>query len=151
MRAKLCIFILFFATIFYSSCRGQSSKSDDPIIYAEAEDPELEKAKQGALSNLNIFIQSFNTHANDTILQYSLKADFIENDTHEHMWISLNKIENELYYGVLGNEPQLIKNIKYGDVVKITRSQIEDWLIVNTKTNDFEGGYSVKVLLKREK
>jgi uncharacterized protein YegJ (DUF2314 family) len=121
MRAKLCIFILFFATVFYSSCRGQSNKSNVPIIYAEAEDPELEKAKQDALSNLNFFIKSFNTHSNDTIFQYSLKADFIENGTHEHMWISLHKIENDLYYGVIGNEPQLIKNIQFGDVVKTNK------------------------------
>lgn len=131
------------------SCGGQSAKTD-PVVYAESDDPELLQARQDALDNLDYFIGSFNEHSHDTTFQYSLKADFIDNGQHEHMWISLMKIDNEQFTGYLGNNPQIVKNVKYGDMITIARSQIEDWIIVDTKSNNMEGGYSVKVLQKLE-
>jgi uncharacterized protein YegJ (DUF2314 family) len=141
------IFLIFFALM---SCGGQPTKTNDPVVYAESNDPELEQAKKDALNNLDYFIKSFNEHSNDTIFQYSIKADFIDYGQHEHMWVSLNKIDKEQFKGYLGNDPQIVKNIKYGDLITITKSQIEDWIIFDSKTNNMEGGYSVKVLQKRE-
>jgi uncharacterized protein YegJ (DUF2314 family) len=142
--------LLLITTCFLISCSGQSTKSKDPIVYAQAKDPELEQAKRDAISTLDYFIKSFNSLSSDTTHHFSLKADFIDNGEHEHMWISLNRIENENFQGKLGNDPQIIKNIKYGDLVKITRDQIEDWIILDTKTNKWEGGFSAKVLQKRQ-
>ena len=65
------------------------------------------------------------------------------------MWIDLQKIENDQFIGYLGNEPQIVKNIKYRDPVSISKSQIEDWLIVDSRTNQYEGGFSAKVFLQR--
>jgi uncharacterized protein YegJ (DUF2314 family) len=149
MRIKLIITLLI-ATCNLISCSGQNAKSSDPVVYANAIDPELEKAKQDALSKLDYFIDSFNIHSNDTTFQYSLKVDFVDNGEHEHMWISLNKIVNGQFQGLLGNEPQIVKNIKFGDLVSVTKDQIEDWIIMDVKKDNWEGGYSVKVLLKRQ-
>jgi len=143
-------FMLLITTCILISCGGQSKKSNDPVVFAQGNDPELEQAKKDALSTFDYFIKSFNSHFTDTTYSFSLKADFTFNGEHEHMWISLNKIENDKFYGLLGNEPQIIKNIKYGDLVNISKDQIEDWIIFNTKTNNFEGGYSAKVLQKRQ-
>jgi uncharacterized protein YegJ (DUF2314 family) len=143
-------FLLLITTCLLISCGGQTKKPDDPVVFAAANDPELEQAKKDALSTLNYFIKSFNSHSSDTTFSFSLKADFVDNGEHEHMWISLIKIENEKFQGFLGNEPQIIKNIKFGDLTIISKDQIEDWIIFNTKTNNFEGGYSAKVLQKRE-
>lgn len=144
------IFLLFFAFFTLMSCTGQTTKTNDPVLYAESDDPELEQARKDALNNLDYFIQSFNEHSNDTKFKYSLKADFIDNGQHEHMWVSLEIIDKEQFKGYLGNEPQIVKNVKFGELITITKSQIEDWLIFDTKTNNMEGGYSVKVLQKRE-
>jgi uncharacterized protein YegJ (DUF2314 family) len=149
MKVKKITLLLITACLI-SSCGGQSTKSKDPIVYAEGNDPELEQAKKDALSTLDYFMKTFNIHSSDTAFHFSLKADFIDNGEHEHMWISLNKIENAKFQGLLGNEPQIIKNIKYGDLVTISRDQIEDWIILDTKTNNWEGGYSVKILQKRQ-
>lgn len=142
--------LLLIATCFLISCGGQSTKSNDPVVYGQGNDPELEQAKKDALSTLDYFIKTFNYHSSDTTYHFSLKADFIDNGEHEHMWISLNKIENTKFQGLLSNEPQIIKNIKYGDLVTISRDQIEDWILLDTKTNNWEGGYSAKILQKRQ-
>jgi Uncharacterized protein conserved in bacteria len=149
MKIKQIIFLLAVACILVS-CNGQSTKSKSSIVFAEANDPELEKAKQDALSTLDSFIKSYNEHSNSSIYEYYLKVDFIDGEEHEHMWISVNKIENGQFEGTLANEPEVIKNIKLGDSVKIEKEQIEDWIIVDTETDEMEGGYSVKVLQERE-
>ena len=148
MKTRQIIFLLIAACIL-TSCNGQSTKSKDTVVYAESNDPELEKAKQDALLNLGSFIESYNAHSNDSVYEYYLKVDFIDNEEHEHMWISVNKIENGQFEGVLSNNPQIIKNVKFGDLVKIKKDQIEDWIIMNTETDEMEGGYSVKVFQNR--
>ena len=149
MKIKLFILALVISC-FFISCNGQSKKSEVPVVYAEANDPELEKAKQEALSTLNQFISSFEKYSKTTKYQYFLKTDFVDNGSHEHMWISINKIDKGTFYGVLDNDPEIVKNIKAEDTVQITKEQIEDWLILNNKTNEMEGGYSEKVFEKRE-
>lgn len=149
MKIRQIVFLLI-VVCFLVSCNGQSTKSKDSIVYAESNDPELEKAKQEALSNLDSFIESYNVHSNDLAYEYYLKIDFTDNEEHEHMWISVNKIENGQFEGLLSNEPQIIKNVKFGDLIKIKKDQIEDWIIMNTETDEMEGGYSVKVFQNRE-
>jgi uncharacterized protein YegJ (DUF2314 family) len=140
---------LFIAFLLIVSCGRPSSKSSDPVVYAEADDPELLQARNEAIKNLDYFVGSFSEHHNDTIFKFSVKADFVDNGQHEHMWIDLQKIENDQFIGYLGNEPQIVKNVKYRDSVSINKSQIEDWLIVDSRTNQYEGGFSAKVFLKR--
>ena len=57
-------------------------------------------------------------------------------------------MEDDQFYGYLENDPQIMKNVKYGDLVELKKEQIEDWIIFNTKDNKMEGGYSTKILFK---
>ena len=148
MKIRQIVFPLIIACVLIS-CNRQSPKSNDLIVQAPSQDPELEKAKQDALLNFDSFIKSYNTHSNDLNYYYYLKTDFIDDGEHEHMWILVNKIENERFEGTLDNEPITVKNVKFGDLIKITKDQIEDWIIVDTETDKQEGGYSVKVLNNR--
>jgi uncharacterized protein YegJ (DUF2314 family) len=130
--------------------RWANPKNEVPIVNAEANDPELAKATQEALSHLDKFVSSFQKNANGTKYAYFLKTDFVDNGSHEHMWISITKIENGRYYGVLDNDPVTVTNVKAGDAVNITKDQIEDWLIMNNKSGEMQGNYSQKVFEGRE-
>jgi uncharacterized protein YegJ (DUF2314 family) len=149
MRFSQLFPILLFATITLA-CNGQTNQTNDPIVFREAADPELEAAKQEALSRLEYFITSFHQHPEDSTLQFSLKTDFEENGEHEHMWIGVTQINNGKFVGVLRNDPQLIQSFQYGDTVEITKEQIEDWIIYHTDTDSLEGGFSIKILQSRE-
>lgn len=149
MKIKLIALLLITSAIVIS-CNRKTNKTDDPIVSAPANDQELEMAKNKAQSNLAVFVNSFQEHTNDTTYQYSVKADFTQNGEHEHMWISLNKIDKDQFIGTLGNDPQFITNMKFGDPITLTKKQIEDWTIMNSNTNQMEGGYSVKVLQSRQ-
>ena len=70
---------LFIGFLLLVSCGRSSSKSYDPVVYAEPDDPELLQARNEAIKSLDYFISSFSEHHNDTNLNFSIKADFIDN------------------------------------------------------------------------
>jgi uncharacterized protein YegJ (DUF2314 family) len=144
---KYYLSFLFVALLF--SCNTKRQNADDPLVYAEANDPELEQAKNDALAKLDYFINSFNAHPNDSTRFYSVKADFVEDETHEHMWIELSYIEGDQFKGVLGNDPENLTHLQMGDTITISRKDIEDWIITDDNSEDFEGGFSIKVFQKR--
>lgn len=65
-----------------------------------------------------------------------IKARFVEKSKVEHMWVRVNKLVEEqnsiLIEGILDNDPVLISNIKYGDIVKVALDDISNF-IVNDK------------------
>lgn len=81
MRTEQILYFLF-AVCLLVSCGHQPINPADPVVFAKAEDPELEKAKKEAVSKLDYFIESFRAHERDTTYHYSLKADFIEKGEH---------------------------------------------------------------------
>jgi uncharacterized protein YegJ (DUF2314 family) len=149
MRTSYIYLILFLICWIYA-CKENSTKSVDPIVYAESNDPELEKAKMEALASINHFVSSYKLHSLDTLYQYSLKIDFNDKGNHEHMWVEVKDIDGDEYTGILGNDPQVVTNVKYGDRVMVTKDKIEDWLIYNVNKDSMEGGYSVKVFQSRQ-
>jgi uncharacterized protein YegJ (DUF2314 family) len=148
MRIKYFVLLLF-ALSAILSCNRQPKSTDDPIVNAAADDPELEEAQKVAQSKLEYFSNSFTSSSTDTIFDFLIKADFIENSQHEHMWVSIIAIENNNFRGTLENDPQIINNIQFGDIVTIQKDQVEDWMIVNKNTMTWEGGYSIEVFQNR--
>jgi hypothetical protein len=55
MRASYLLIVY----LLILSCGRPSSKSYDPIVYAEADDPELLQARNEAIKSLDYFIDSF--------------------------------------------------------------------------------------------
>ena len=144
---KATFYFVFLLSLTFSCKR---SNPNDPIVYRQENDPELEEAREDALSTLDYFVNSFNSYSSDSSYVYSIKTEFIEQGQSEHMWLSLLKIRGNYFQGVLNNDPEKLKEIKFGDTVSIRRHQIEDWLIYNSKNKKTEGGYSISVLEARQ-
>lgn len=124
------------------------AESASNFAYAAAEDPEILQAQKEAQSKINKFEKAFKSKSSQH--SFMIKADFVENGQHEHMWLTLKKIKGNNFYGVLDNEPRFIKKIKIGDQVTVKKNKIEDWMILDNQSGDWQGGFTVKVLLKRQ-
>ena len=136
--------------LIFSACMGTTQNSGDPVVYAEENDPELEQARQDALANLDDFLSLFEKYKTDTTKQFSIKTDFVENGEHEHMWVSVVESDSSHFRGYLGNDPQIVSNVSYGDWISVEHKDIEDWIIYHTLNDSMQGGYSVKVFQSRE-
>ena len=62
----------------------------------------------------------------------------------EHMWILPVRYESGKFYGTINNEPDQVKTVKAGDEVNVAKSEISDWMYVDT--GKLKGGYTLRVL-----
>lgn len=113
-------------------------------------DQHIKKYKDTAQAQIDYLIEFMNTHEkNDSLFQYFVKTNFQENDSYEHMWVSVTEFENGYFIGVIANEPTKITNLKYGDSVRVIKTNVEDWILNDYLTNTKVGGFSQEYL--REK
>jgi uncharacterized protein YegJ (DUF2314 family) len=150
MRWLYLISILFLVT----SCTIITEKNVNETGILEDTHPDVKqlskgdirflKAKETAQENINYFIDALSQY-NDS-LTYSLKTDFVDNLIHEHMWVEISYYKNGLFFGFVANDPEDVKNYKYGDWVNISKTEVEDWMIWNQETNEYQGYFSEEVL-----
>jgi uncharacterized protein YegJ (DUF2314 family) len=94
------------------------------------------------------FVAAFEGRDGDEEQVFSVKAPFGVEDEVEFMWLQVTGIENDVVYGVLGNEPARGK-LKLGDRVRTSVAQINDWVYL--RNDEMIGGFTVKVLDDRSK
>ncbi len=98
----------------------------------------IEKAKSTLHYFVKVISNPTNIHAN-----FSIKAKIKDNFNEENLWINNVRYNNFVFEGILGNYPKSIKNVKYGDNLKISIDDVIDWMFVENKR--LIGGYSIRV------
>lgn len=72
------------------------------------------------------------TYAIENSKEVFIKAKFIDNEKIEHMWVEITKLieENDsiLIEGILDNEPILVTNVKYKDIVKVSFYDVSNFI-----------------------
>ncbi|MDB5200663.1 MAG: hypothetical protein JWQ27_72 [Ferruginibacter sp.] len=114
-------------------------------IYSVAsEDPSMNAAIDKARKTIHEFDKAFET--NDTsCTDFAVKKRYkTPDDGGEHMWVAVVTIENGNYKGIINNEAQQTKEVKYGDTVLIQKNDITDWMYV--KNNLLKGGFTLRAL-----
>lgn len=142
----LVIIISILLTVSYLYNKNTNTN----FVYLEADDPKIIQAKQQALNEIPYFINVLIENSGSSNHDYSIKTDFVENGEREHMWVEVESYKDGYFYGKLGSEPQIVKEFKFHQSVKVKREDVEDWLLHNKTTNTFEGGFSIKALGKWE-
>jgi len=56
-----------------------------------------------------------------------VKICFKQGKKREHMWVKIISIDKKIF-GLLDNEPVLVDNVKYQDIVRVKLSEVEDLL-----------------------
>ena len=115
------------------------------LVTVEEDDPDVEKAILTARKTVDDFIKRFE-HPQSGDENFSVKKEFKDNGQSEHIWITEISYKNGVFSGQVGNEPQLVSNVRFGETVSVHRKEISDWMwLTNGKMH---GGYTVRALLK---
>jgi uncharacterized protein YegJ (DUF2314 family) len=117
------------------------------VVGADSDDPEMEKAVEDARKSWSDFVKAFEAKAEGTD-NFGVKFPFDAPENKEFMWVEVTSIDEEFVTGKLANDPVWVKDLQLGSRVKRKVSEIADWMYI--KDGDIVGGYSVKVLLKRQ-
>lgn len=120
-------------------------KIDDQVRFISEQDKAMNEAIATARSKLDEFFAAVENPAKGAE-GFKLKVMVSDESGVEHLWFSPFKEIKGGYAGVLVNEPNIIKSMKYGEVYAFRESQITDWgYVLNSKQ---VGSYTVCVLFQ---
>jgi uncharacterized protein YegJ (DUF2314 family) len=118
-----------------------------PVIGIEPDDPAMQAAVQEARCRWPEFVAAFENRSPDGQGHFTVKAPLGNGERVEYMWLEVTSIENDVIYGILGNEPANIPSLKEGDRVRTTVGEVNDWLMITA--GEPVGGFTVKVVMER--
>ncbi len=147
---QLIIFILF------TYCIGCNNTSTNKVgldtttnIYwvSEKDDYVMNQAIEKASKTIDYFDNALKIK-NINYTDFAIKKRFkTKDDGGEYIWITVISIVSEGYKGIINNDAEVTKEVKYGDTVIVNKNEISDWMYLDN--NVLKGGYTIRVI--REK
>ena len=142
MRSNNSLVLLVIAICFCSYVNAQD------IINVAPDDPEMLEAVQQARESVDDFIQALNENE-DEQTGFAVKRKFTQGDQVEYMWLTDVRYKDGIFDGQLDNDPRDLTNVQAGERFQVNKEEIWDWIIFTE--DGMVGGYSVKLLLKRQR
>jgi uncharacterized protein YegJ (DUF2314 family) len=149
MNQKISFFGVLIGILFACSTSDneyQNNFRNNSLYNTDSEDIVMNEAIQTAKKTFPEFKKAFLAN-NESYDSFSVKIAFEHSEGHEHIWISDIFMQNNLFYGVVGNDPYFIPDLYFGDTVQIKEQLLSDWKYL--ENNALRGGYTIKVLRNR--
>ena len=124
----------------------EAPKSADQAVFVSSSDPEMNAAIKKARASLDSFWTKLaNSAAGET--DFSLKVAIKDGKKVEHFWVIGVKRDGDKISGTINNEPELVKNVAFGEHYEFTEDVISDWLY--RRNGKMVGNETMRPLLKR--
>jgi uncharacterized protein YegJ (DUF2314 family) len=118
--------------------------AEDKVIRVPTSDATMNAAIEKARASLDDFLKIADAPPAD-VESASIKVKIVDQKQSEHFWVTPFKHEGDRFAGVIANEPQLVKNVTFGQVYQFTRADISDWMI--RRGGRIHGAYTLRALL----
>ena len=132
----------------------QQKMGDNPLMSLDAaddtgqgnvklvsgDDPKMQAALDKARSTVETIVAALKS-PKPTQASFQVKKAFEDAGMTEHMWLSDVTIDGDMFSGTIGNEPQHVKNVKFGQKATVAKSEISDWMFIDD--GKLAGGYSI--------
>ena len=128
----------------FTGC-GESDSGN--VVHVSDTDPAMNQAMAKARATSDQFAEALRNPGKRS--DFSLKAKFTEGSEAEHMWVNDIRVEGASFKGKLGNDPENLKKIRFGQSVTVSRDRVSDWMYV--EDGKLVGGYTLRVLRDRMK
>ncbi len=131
------------------ACPACKRSKGDPVVNVEKDDAEMNAAIAEARQRWPELLAAYREHKGES---YAVKYPFpTKNGGNEHIWISVTNIEGDSVTGLIDNEPVNDIGHKNGDSVTVPGKELSDWMYMPPGSKDYVGGFTIKVLLARQK
>lgn len=145
MKKTFILIILF--TIISCKKSDKTERENQSTVYnVENQDAEMNKVIIEAKQTLPEFYKALESRSADQD-SFAIKIHFKVNNDGEHIWINGLFKRNGEYFGVVDNLPDLTKEVKQGDTIKIDSSRVSDWMYLDN--GELKGGYTIRLLRTR--
>ncbi|MCD4779787.1 MAG: DUF2314 domain-containing protein [Candidatus Omnitrophica bacterium] len=96
-----------------------------------------------ARNEVEFFIEAL-ARGNGT--DFAVKAPIEDKGEIEHFWLTGVVYRKGEFEGVIGNDPGIVGNVKFGQTWIIKKSEISDWMFM--REGKMHGNYTMRPLLK---
>jgi uncharacterized protein YegJ (DUF2314 family) len=136
----------FFNGHYASGTLMDKARRDD-VVTLEKGDPDMAAAFRKARETLPEFLAL--VRARQTIAtKLAVKVAIPAGDDDEYFWLTQVEQHGEKYTGRINNTPRSAKQVKFGQVVQFSETEIVDWLYM--EGGKMRGNFTACAMLKRE-
>ncbi len=114
------------------------------LVRVDSDSPEMVEAVANARKTLPYFWDRRSTALNPD--DYLVKIAIEDGEMTEHFWLNNPSLNGDEVTGQIGNDPGIVKNVKYGETVTVPESKISDWMY--SEGDKMHGNYTARVLAK---
>jgi len=139
---KSIVVLLSLTALLWSGCSGGSDPKPDTLVEAGYDQAEMDAAIARARRETDDFLAVLAKGEADS---FSVKAPISDSHGTEHIWIADIRYENGEFVGLIGNDPGIVKNVRFGQEWRIRKVEISDWMYV--RGDRIYGGYTIDPLL----
>lgn len=121
-----------------------TASSSDPTVRVEAGNPEMEAAFRKGRETLPRF---WNVLANPTNGEsdFAVKVPLKQDGHVEYFWVESPNRTGTQVTGRIGNDPEFVKRVSFGDTIEFAESEIVDWMYM--RNGKLHGNYTMRPLL----
>jgi uncharacterized protein YegJ (DUF2314 family) len=123
-------------------CACDSSGKPDTLVSEGYDQAAMEAAIKRAQAEVDFFIDALDQKTGS---DFGVKAPIEENGQTEHFWLTDLTFQNGEFSGKIGNDPGIVKNVKFGQDWKIKKEAISDWMFM--RDGKMHGNYTMRPLL----
>ncbi len=136
-----------FSRIFGNKKKKENSKqnaSQSNIVDVSTEDEKMNWAMEKAQITLHYFEECLvNPKPNQQY--FSIKVKIVDEPNVEHIWLTNPEFDDEgNLFGVIGNEPSMVKTVSLNQKIGIEKSLVSDWMII--ENGRLIGGYTIRAI-----
>lgn len=117
----------------------------EPVIEIEEDHPRMMEAVEEALRRWPEFAAAFQKREAGDDDRFIVKAEFVEGDRSEFMWVAVTAIDGGMITGVLMNDPHQLESVHRGKTVSVGIEHLNDWLYPD-ESGEAVGGFTLRVL-----
>jgi uncharacterized protein YegJ (DUF2314 family) len=142
MKARLFLFSAFSLVLIICSC----NRDPETLVRDGYDEQEMETAIARARAEIDVFIAALEKGQGS---DFAIKVPITDRGETEHFWLTDVTYRDDAFEGLIGNDPGIVTNVKFGQKWKSKKSEISDWLFMRDKK--MHGNYTLRPLLKTMK
>lgn len=110
------------------------------VKLAQGDDPKMLVAVEKARTTVETIVSALKA-PKPTQASFQVKKAFEDGGMTEHIWLSDVTLDGDQFSGSIGNDPQHVKNVKFGQKATVAKSEISDWMFIDD--GKLSGGFSI--------
>lgn len=140
MSSGHVLLAVFTGLFLLAGCSGPATKPE--TLVEQYDEAEMGRAIATARSKVGEFLAALEKGDADS---FSVKAPITDPNGTEHFWITDVTFKDGSFTGLIGNDPGVVRNVRYGQSWTIKQDEISDWMFL--RGEKIHGGFTIDPLL----